>query len=441
VTGSTSGVDDSVVAMNGNDPRRRGVRKVAYIMARFPKITETFVLYEMLAMEELGASVETFPLRREGRGPRHSEAVRFEERAHFGGLLSWSTVRAVARRLVSDARRLLRVYLDVLAGTWGSPKFFLGALVYFPRCVLFAERMQALGVDHVHAHFASHPALAAFVVHELTGIPYSFTAHGSDLHVDRRFLAKKVEAAAFVVAVSEYNRQLIIETCGEQARAKVVVIHCGADPAAFDGRTAPCESGAQGTRPLVIACVASFEEVKGHAFLLEACRLLEERGVAFTCHLIGGGPLRPEMERRAAAFGLAERVRFHGPLPRTQVCDVLAGADVMVLASFPTRSGRREGIPVALMEGMMMGLPVVASALSGIPELVDEGCTGFLVPPGDPWTLADRLECLAAAPVLRHDMGEAGRTKVLSQFDLPGNARLLWQQMEAASRASPFRDS
>lgn len=406
--------------------------RVAYVMSRFPKITETFVLYEMKALEELGAHVEVFPLLKQPPGPRHPDAEAYERRAHFAPFLSLDILRANARRLARDPRRYLGALWKALSGTWGSLNFLLGALACFPKCVAIAERMESLGVDHVHAHFANHPALAALIVHLLTDIPYSFTAHGSDLHVDRRMLPAKVASAAFVVTVSEYNRELITEECGRH-REKVVVIHCGADPGVFAGHAGPNGDLRQGRGGgLRIACIASFEEVKGHRFLVQACRILADRGVEVRCDLAGGGPLRGSVERLVRELDLADRVRIHGPVTRPEVGRILADADVAVLASYPTRAGKREGIPVALMEAMMSGLPVVASGLSGIPELVDEGRTGFLVPPGDPWALADRLQRLAERPELRRRLGVAGREKVAREFDLRTGARLLLREIERA---------
>ena len=402
--------------------------RVAYIMSRFPKITETFVLYEMKALEDLGADVEVFPLLRQPQGPRHAEAQAYEDRAHFTSLASWEVLGANVRRFVLDPGLYVRTWWEMLSGTWGSMRFFLGAVAYFPKCVAFAERMEALGVDHVHAHFANHPALAALIVHRLTGIPYSFTAHGSDLHVDRRMLDAKVASAAFVVAVSAYNQELIVEDCGEHEREKLVVIHCGTDPSVFDGHAGSNEGrrdAPRGDRALRIACVASFEEVKGHRFLIQACRLLADRGVDVHVDLAGGGPLRRDIERLIAELDLEARVTVHGPVARPEVGRILAAADVAVLASHPTRSGKREGIPVALMEAMMSGLPVVASALSGIPELVEDERTGFLVTPGDPEALAERLERLAGDPELRRRLGAAARAKVATEFDIHEGARLL----------------
>lgn len=416
--------------------------RVAYIMSWFPKITETFVLYEMKALEELGAHVEVFPLHRQPRGPRHPEAAAYEDRAHFTPLASWDVVRANARCLARDPGLYARTWWEMLSGTWGSMKFFFGALAYFPKCVAFAEQIEALGVDHVHAHFASHPALAALVVHRLTGVPYSFTAHGSDLHVDRRMLGAKVASAAFVVAISRYNLEVIVQECGEQEREKLVVIHCGTDPSVFDARSEAGTHGrgaTDGSRSLRVACVASLEEVKGHRFLIEACRLLADRGVDLRVDLAGEGSLRRDIERQIAELNLGDRVIVHGSVARPDVERLLAAADVAVLASHPTRSGRREGIPVALMEAMMSGLPVVASALSGIPELVEDGRTGFLVPSGDSRALAECLERLVGEPELRRRMGATGRAKVAAEFDIHACAGLLLEEITGRPEAALTR--
>lgn len=409
--------------------------KVAYLASRFPKLTETFVLYEMMALEGAGAHVEIFALQKEPPGPRHPEAQPYERRAHFAPFLSRELIRANLSLLARSPRTYLGTWWAMLSGTWRSPKFFLGALLWYPKCVAFARRMAELGVEHVHAHFAHHPALAALVVHRLTGIPYSFTAHGSDLHVDRTMLPEKVRDAAFVVAVSTYNRDLIVEECGEDVADRVVVIHCGTDPDVFavdeTSEDAVRGNGAHpGRGPFRIVCVASLERVKGHRHLIEACRLLDERGVDFQCDLAGGGSLKRRLERQVAEAGLGDRVFLHGPVPRPEVRRLLGRADVAVLPSVPTPSGRREGIPVALMEAMMSGLPVVASGVSGIPELVRDGETGFLVPPGDPWRLADRLEELALSPGSRALLGDGGRAVVEREFDLEKGARLLHAAIE-----------
>jgi colanic acid/amylovoran biosynthesis glycosyltransferase len=271
-------------------------------------------------------------------------------------------------------------------------------------------------------------------VHRLTGIPFSFTAHGSDLHVDRRMLDVKVAASAFAVTISEYNKEVMVATCGEQARSKIHIVRCGVDASVFS----PPEAKAAG-RPFQVTCVASFEEVKGHRYLLGACALLHSRGVDFRCHLVGDGPLRKDIVRWISEARLDNHVILHGSMARPDVARLLASSEAAVLASYPTKDGKREGIPVALMEAMACRLPVVATAISGIPELVETGVTGYLVPPCDAMALADGLEALASDERLREQMGAAGRDRVLREFNIHQNSKRLLELFVGRSEEPAYR--
>ncbi len=427
---------DSVPGIAAREAEARP--RLAYIMSRFPKISETFVLYEILALEAQGLQVEVFPLLRERQTISHPEAAAVVARAHYHPFLSWRILQAVLYFLLHRPIATLRVLLEVLRGTLGSRNFFIGALGIFAKTMRFAYEMQRLGVEHVHAHFATHPALAALIVHRLTGIPFSFTAHGSDLHVDRCMLEHKVRAAAFVVTISAFNREVMLQECGENLRRRIHVVHCGVDPAVF----APVASGAHagaGGHVLRLLCVASLEEVKGHRTLIEACAELVARGVRLRCDLVGDGPQRRAIETQIEAAGLGDAVRLHGNLPRPEVSRMMAAADIFCLASVPTRDGKREGIPVVLMEAMATGLPVVSSRLSGISELVEDGVVGVLVEPRDSLGLAAALEQLAGDRERRHALGQAGRRRVEMHFDLHQNARRLAALFAHARQETPAR--
>lgn len=430
--------------------------KVAYIVSRFPKLTETFILYEMLTLEQEEVQLELYPLLREHNttvaagtplwkklferlstpdrtAVIHPEAAAFVERAHFQPFFSGDILRAQLHYLRRKPRAYLGTLWTLLRATWGSVNFFLGALSIFPKTVYFSRLMAADGVTHVHAHFANHPAAAAFIVHRLTGIPYSFTAHGSDLHVDRHMLYEKVADAAFVVTISNYNKELIVKECGEQFRNKIVVIRCGVDVRVFQPRSRGSWNG-QSADPFTILCIGTMYEVKGQTHLIEACRLLHEQGTDFRCYLVGDGPDRPALIEQSACAGLADRVQFLGLRPREEIAELLQRVDVVAVPSVPTKDGRREGIPVVLMEAMASGVPVVASGISGIPELVEDGQSGFLVPPRDPPALADALQRLYNDPLLRRRLGQAGRHKVVLEFDLSTNAARLAQYFHKADR-------
>jgi colanic acid/amylovoran biosynthesis glycosyltransferase len=400
--------------------------KVAYIMSRFPKLTETFILYEMLAMQQQGIQVEVYPLIREREEVMHPEAMQFVSVAHYQPFMSLPILRANLYFLWKKPFAYLKTLWDVLRANWGSYNFFTGVIGIFPKTVLFAYQMRADQVQHVHAHFASHPAAAGFIIHRLVGIPYSFTAHGSDLHRDRHMLREKVAEAAFVAAISEYNKELIVSECRGNYREKVKVVHCGVDTEVFRARSheTPYEKG---ENPFMIVCVGTLHEVKGQPYLIEACRLLQERGHNFECHFVGDGPDRTSLNELVEQAGLSGKVRFHGRLTRDEIARLLLDADVLTAPSVPTSDGRREGIPVVLMEAMGSGVPVIASNLSGIPELVNDQLTGLLVPPRDARFLADALERHIQDPGLRRHLGNAGRAKVVEEFDLNKNAAKLAQ--------------
>jgi glycosyltransferase involved in cell wall biosynthesis len=340
--------------------------------------------------------------------------------------MSLPILRANLYFLLKKPFAYLKTLWDVLRANWGSYNFFTGVIGIFPKSVLFAYQMRADQVQHVHAHFASHPAAAGFIIHRLVGIPYSFTAHGSDLHRDRHMLCEKVAEAAFVAAISEYNKELIVSECRGNYRQKVKVVHCGVDTEVFQARSheTPYEKG---ENPFMILCVGTLHEVKGQPYLIEACRYLQERGYAFECHFIGDGPDRKALNELVEQAGLSDKVLFHGRLTRDEIVRLLLDTDVLTVPSVPTRDGRREGIPVVLMEAMGSGVPVIASNLSGIPELVNDLLTGLLVPPRDASFLADALERYIQDPGLRRRLGNAGRAKVVEEFDLNKNAEMLLQ--------------
>jgi glycosyltransferase involved in cell wall biosynthesis len=428
----TSNTVTDATAPTGPAPADRA--PIAYVMSRWPKLTETFILYEVLAVEGLGQRVELFPLLRHREPVSHPEALQLAARAHYQPFLS----RAILASQLDAIRRRPRAYFGALAslvrGTLGSRNYLFGGLAIFPKVVHMAREMEALGIRHVHCHFSNHPAAAGFLIHRLTGIPYSFVAHGSDLHVDRHMLDRKVAAAAFVVAISRDNLEEIVEEVGDWARSRVEVIHCGVDTARLRPRPKPGPAEA----PFTILCIGTLHEVKGQHILVEACRLLRDRGLTLRCRLIGDGEDEDLLRERIDASGLGGVVSLDGRRTRDEVIAAIGDADLLVTPSVVARNGKREGIPVVLMEAMSCGLPVVASRLSGIPELVEHEIEGLLVPPGDAVALADAIERLHDDAALRARMGAAARRRIEQEFDLATNARTILDRIAAsgATRAS-----
>lgn len=406
----------------------RDARRVAYVMSRFPKLTETFILYEILALESAGVDIHVFPLLREHEEVLHPEARRLVEQAHYQPFMSLPILRSQLDALVHRPRAYLGTLAALLWANRGSRNHFVGALGIFPKTVHNARAMQRLGIEHVHCHFATHPAAAGYVIHRLTGISYSFTAHGSDIHVDRTGLCPKVAEAAFVVAISEYNRQVIVDECGKDSAARVEVLHSGVDTDHFR----PSERPPIAHAPLQLICIGTMHEVKGQAYLLEACAQLARDGVDFVCHLVGDGPDEPVLRSTADRLGITDRIVFEGRRTRDEIAGLLSVSDILVAPSVPASDGKREGIPVVLMEAMSSGVPVVASRLSGIPELVRDGETGLLAPPRDAGAIATALRRLHDDRALRTQLAAAGRSLVQREFDIRRNAARLVERLEQA---------
>lgn len=396
-------------------------RPVAAItMSRFPKLTETFVLNELLALPEHGIDVEVFPLLREKAPVVHASAAAVTEAATFYPFMSVAILRSNLRTLRAKPAVYLGSLLTLIRETWRSPNFLVGALGIFPKVVAAAERMHHLGVDHMHCHFATHPAVAGWIVHRLVGIPYSFTAHGSDLHVDRRMLPLKVREAAFVVAISDDNRDEILQDCGVMLAERVHVIRCGVDSHTFAPR--PFRSI---PAKLNLVSIGTLHEVKGQRHLLDACQLLHAAGALSMCTFIGDGPDHDLLVRHAKSLGLDEVVTFAGPCPSRVVASHLGQADVLIAPSVPTAAGKREGIPVVLMEAMASGVPVIASRLSGIPELVEHDRSGLLTPPGDHRAIAAAVLRLRDEAGLAERLVAGGLEMVQGEFDLSRNVERL----------------
>ncbi len=409
-------------------PRAGRGGPIAYVVSRFPAVTETFVLEEIRDLRARGVEVEVFPLFGASGGEVHAAWRALAPHTHYHAALSWELLAAQAHWARRRPGAYLRAWWDALRATAPSRKLLVRAPIVIAKAALVARRIEALGARHVHAHFATHPALAAWVVRALAGTGYSFTAHAHDLFVDTAMLREKVAAARFVVTISEFNRAFLERRCGADAAGKLHVVRCGVDLAAFDpGARRPPEVP-------TFACVASLRPYKGHGVLLDACRILRDRGIRTRTLLVGDGELRRRLAARVAREGLSDLVELLGARPHEEIPALLAGATAMVLPSVRARDGQMEGIPVALMEAMAAGVPVVATRLSGIPELISDGDTGLLVPERDPAALADAMERLAREPALGARLAARARAVVEERFDRTRNVAVLEALLVASGR-------
>lgn len=403
-------------------------RRIAYIMSRFPHLPETFILREMQAMENLGWDIALYPLIRQNQPVVHPQAQPWIPRARRLNFISPAIIAANARALCQRPRVYGGLWWRTLGENRSSPNFLIRAAVLMPQAVYAARLMQREGIVHIHAHYATHPALMAWIIHHLTGISYSITVHAHDIFVRTAMLATKLRDASFIAAISDYNRNHIVRLVGEWVCAKTHLVHCGIAPEEYTPRTQPHQVGER----FEIISVGSLQAYKGHRYLIEACARLRAAAIPFHCRIIGDGAERARLMRLIAERNLGDQVELLGAQTQDRVAQLLPTAHCYVQPSIVAPSGKMEGIPVSLMEALACHLPVIATAISGIPELVRPAETGELVPPADADALADALIRVYCHPALAWMRAHAGRELVLREFDLQTNVRQLDALMERA---------
>jgi glycosyltransferase involved in cell wall biosynthesis len=378
--------------------------RVAYFTNIYPAVTHTFIRREIRAAEALGITVSRYAVRcganlidredmREKAQTQYISKVSIHElfRAFVGPL----SIRPLA---VAQALRLaLRV------GRRSERGIFMH-LAYLVEAILLATWCKQRGIQHIHAHFATNSATIAMLAAQLSNIPYSFTAHGPEEFEKAPLLSLnlKLERAIFAVCVSAFGRsQLMLWSHPDQWR-KVSVVHCGLDSAFFEAPIQPPPSTPR------LVCVGRLDRHKGQMVLVEAARRLRDAGINCETVLVGDGPMRHDIERAIERAGLQREVTITGWVSGHEVIKEIAASRAMVLPSFS------ENMPVVIMEALALCRPVISTYVAGIPELIQPGKTGWLVPAGDEIALSEAMHEAVSAPMDRLSaMGAAGRLHIM----------------------------
>ncbi|HQE49948.1 MAG TPA: glycosyltransferase family 4 protein [Fervidobacterium sp.] len=392
--------------------------KIAYVTAQTPfGPGEAFILEEMLAVTELGVNLLIIP-----RNP--SKEVFHKEGERLLGNTVWLPL--LDKRIFFNFLKALlsRPHVWSIIGTifhrsrtW---KIAVKNLAILPKAVFVADLLLNEGVEHIHAHWGSTTATMAWIISELTGIPWSITLHRWDIK-ENNMLEEKIRSAKFVRCISENGRDELFNTIGRKYENRVKVIHMGVRIP--DNRLEPKTH----RDVLRIVTPANLLEVKGHKFLIEACSILIERGVdGFQCVFYGEGPLKGILVDMIKDGNLTEHIKLPGVIPHNELIEMYENheIDIVVLPSITTVNGEHEGIPVALMEAMAAGVPVISTTTGGIPELLDSGA-GILVPPEDSEALADAIQLLMEDSEMRFKVGAKGREKVEREFAISCVAKKL----------------
>ena len=404
---------------------------VAYLTGEYPRATDTFIQREVAALRDLGVTVLTFTVR--PTDPRHH--VGPEQRAEAAATVAVQPLAKNPRTLVASHWACLRRSpLRYLRGLWlglrtAPPglRNLLWQLFYIAEAGVLADRLHRAGVFHLHNHFGNSSCSVAMIASAMGGVPYSYTLHGPmELFEPMHWrIDVKIARAAFVACISHFARSQGMLFADPAHWERMHIVHCGVDPSLYAPAPRP-----EGVAP-VLLFVGRLAAIKGLLVLLDAVAALRPRYPDLQLVLVGDGPDRARLEARAAEPDLAGAVRFTGYRAQAEVADDLAACDVFVLPSFA------EGVPVVLMEAMAARRPVVATRVAGVAELVEDGASGLLVPPGDPVALTAAIDRLLADASLRGRMGTAGRAVVEAGFVAHDEAARLLRLMQAWRCGAP----
>jgi colanic acid/amylovoran biosynthesis glycosyltransferase len=382
--------------------------RVAYFSNQYPGVTHTFIRREIKSLESLGLEIFRYALRpgKDLVDPEDkAEVVRTQ---YVLGAGMAALAGSCLSMLLSDPVRFIAAIRDAVAIGWHSDRGLLRHFAYVVEAAMLASWCRRERVQHLHAHFGTNSAAIAMLASGMSGIPYSFTAHGPDEFERATLLALdvKLERAAFVVCVSSFGRSQFMRWTDPAQWEKITVVHCGVDSLFLD-----CPLRVPPSTPRLV-CVGRLSVQKAQLVLVAAARKLHEAGLQFEIVLAGDGPMREDVEEAIRSAGLQHKITILGWTAGERVRAEIAAARALVLPSFA------ENMPVVIMEAMAIGRPVISTYIAGIPELVQPGKTGWLVPAGDENALAEALREALAAPVERlAAMGSDGRRHIIEQHD------------------------
>ena len=385
------------------------------ILKGYPRISETFISNEILLLEKLGFTLHLFSMRQPRESFSHESVKRIKAPVDY---LPETLLLPLPRFLYHNillAKKTPLAYAGALKTAWR--RFLRTRKIATLKHLLQAgylvnHLLPGRKIVHFHAHFAHSPASVAMFASQLSGIPFGFTAHAKDIYTsDPRQLSEKIDSARFVVTCTEYNRNHLLKIT-KGAATPIHRIYHGTDLSLFNEKKLE-----QPASPYRILTVARLTAKKGLPTVYRALRMLCDRGIRLQHTLIGDGDQRKKILSLIKKLKLDHFTRWLGTQPHNVVLEHYRQADLFVLGCEVAPNGDRDGIPNVLLESMAMGVPVVATSVSAIPELVEDGKTGLLVPPGSPQQLANAILRLLTEQELRRKVIEAGRARVLQEFD------------------------
>jgi glycosyltransferase involved in cell wall biosynthesis len=384
--------------------------KVAYLVNQYPKVSHSFIRREIKALEAQGVEIRRFSIRSleselvDQGDLEEYQKTQFILNVGIGGLL-WNFFRV----LLTHPQRFWRAVGLTLKLGWGSERGIILHLVYLAEACVLLNQLSQAPVEHLHVHFGTNSTTVALLCNALGGPPYSFTIHGPEEFDQPQAirLPEKIKRAKFVVAISSFGKSQIQRWCDYQDWSKIQIVHCGVDPLFLDHSFVPLPSEPR------FVCVGRLSEQKGHLILIEALSQLVAMGLKCKLIFVGDGPLRNQIEQLIDTLKLNNYIEITGWATNTQVQEQILASQVFVLPSFA------EGLPVVLMEAFALSRPVISTYIAGIPELVEPGKNGWLVPAGSLEDLTLAMKTALTTPLEELTaMGKLGAAKVAEDHNI-----------------------
>ncbi|MBL7069002.1 MAG: glycosyltransferase [Candidatus Omnitrophica bacterium] len=384
--------------------------KIGFILSQFPETHETFILREFKAMKDVGMKFRIFSLKLCRDKVVHPEAKELMEETIYGRL-----------GFIFNPFRVLSALVYLIRTYYKAPKEFLKALYVLSECFYFAGIIKKEKISHIHSHWATMPTTSAVIISKLTGIPFSFTAHAWDIFVSQYGLKEKIEKAGFVVTCTEYNRRYLAELAGEGCAGKIYRNYHGLEDEWFNAPH-PIPLPLRGRGNIELLVIGRLVEQKGFEYLIEACAKLRNKGYEFKLRIVGEGPLGGRLKLRVRSLALEERIEFLGLRGLDEIKRLYREADIFIAPSVIAANNDRDGIPNVILEAMAMGLPVIGTDVSGLPEVLVNNKTGLVVPERNPEALNKAIERLIKNTEIRKRLGRQAKDYIRRNFDLSINA-------------------
>jgi colanic acid/amylovoran biosynthesis glycosyltransferase len=392
---------------------RKQTMQIVYIVEKFPSPTEYFILNEILALEKRDFNIYILALKKPKTDTRVSGSDHLKASIIY--LPEYFSARLLPAIFFKYYKENKRILTDSLCDHSLGIKTIFKNIRYLAIAQYFVKKIRKIDICHIHAHFAFYTTDVAYFVSKILKLKYSFTAHAQDIFLNKKNILKKIESASFVITCTKYNQTFLNQLTESKYLSKIHCVYHGVG--VNDKHIISQHSEIFNDNKIHILSVSRLVEKKGIIYLLQAIEILINKGIKVNCTIIGDGPLKKELIKFSFRKGLSNYVEFKGTKTREEVFNYLPFADIFILPCIVAANGDRDGLPNVLIEAMIMGIPVITTNISAIPELIENEVTGLLVPEKNEAAIVDAVLKLYGDSVLYSKIVNKGKEVVMKNFN------------------------